>query len=104
MSEVEVPSVSNAEARSLIEQGWMLLDVRSDDEWASGKIAGAVHIPMEQVMARLDELDERVVCVCAVGGRSARVTQYLNVEGRQAVNLEGGIYQWADDGLPIEAP
>jgi len=101
---VEVPSVSNTEARSLVDQGWMLLDVRSDDEWAQGRIAGSVHIPMEQLMTRLDEIGDRVVCVCAVGGRSARVTQYLNVEGRQAVNLEGGIYHWAETGLPVEAP
>ncbi|HEY5820413.1 MAG TPA: rhodanese-like domain-containing protein [Propionibacteriaceae bacterium] len=98
----EIPTVTNTEARALVDQGWMLVDVRSDDEWAQARVPGAVHIPMEQVMTRLDEIGPQVVCMCAVGGRSARVTQYLNVEGKTAVNLDGGIYRWAEDGLPVE--
>jgi rhodanese-related sulfurtransferase len=34
-----------------------VLDVREDHEWAAGRIAGAVHIPMDQVPTRLGELD-----------------------------------------------
>ena len=79
----------------------MLLDVRTDDEWAGGRITGSVHIPMDQLMQRLDELD-RVVCICAVGARSARVAQFLNAQGREAVNLDGGLYAWEDSGLPLE--
>ena len=44
-----------------------------------------------------------MVCVCAVGARSGRVAEYLNAQGYQAVNLEGGIYAWADAGLPVES-
>ena len=76
----------------------MLLDVRTDDEWAEGRIAGSVHIPMDQLMQRIDEVDDRVVCVCAVGARSARVAQFLNAQGREAVNLEGGISAWGSSG------
>jgi rhodanese-related sulfurtransferase len=53
-------------------------------------------------MQRLDEVDDRVVCVCAVGARSARVAQFLNAQGREAVNLDGGINAWASSGFPIE--
>ena len=74
----------------------------TEDEWAGGRIAGSVHIPMDQLMQRLDEVDDRVVCVCAVGARSARVAQFLNAQGREAVNLDGGIYAWANSGLPVE--
>ena len=81
--------------------GWMLLDVRTDHEWAEGYVDGAVHIPMDQLMGRLDEVGDRVVCMCAVGSRSARVVQFLNGNGHEAVNLVGGIYAWADQGLPI---
>ena len=97
-----VPSVPPREVSDKLAAGWTLLDVRTDGEWAQGRIAGAVHIPMDQLLSRLDEVDDRVVCVCAVGARSGRVAEYLNAQGYQAVNLEGGIYAWADAGLPIE--
>lgn len=98
----QVPSVQPSEVAARVAEGWMLLDVRTDDEWAEGRIAGSVHIPMDQLMQRLDELDDRVVCVCAVGARSARVAQFLNGQGYEAVNLDGGVYAWASSGLPIE--
>ena len=97
-----VPSVTPTEVAGKVADGWMLLDVRTDDEWADGRISGAVHIPMDQLMTRLDEVTDPVVCVCAVGARSGRVAEYLNAQGYQAVNLEGGIYAWADVGLPVE--
>jgi rhodanese-related sulfurtransferase len=96
------PSVSPAEAASRVAEGWMLLDVRTDGEWAEARIPGAVHIPMDQLTVRLNEVADRVVCVCAVGARSARVAQFLAAQGYEAVNLDGGIYAWADDGLPVE--
>ena len=99
----DVPGVSPTEATTKISQGWMLVDVRTEDEWGTGRIAGSVHIPMDQLVARLDEVGDQVVCVCAVGARSARVAQYLNAQGREAVNLDGGIYAWAEAGLPIDA-
>jgi rhodanese-related sulfurtransferase len=98
----EVPTVRPAEVAARVAEGWMLLDVRTADEWTGGHIAGSVHIPMDQLMQRLGEVDDRVVCVCAVGARSARVAQFLNTQGREAVNLDGGIYAWASSGLPIE--
>jgi rhodanese-related sulfurtransferase len=98
----QVPSVQPGEVAARVAEGWMLLDVRTDDEWADGRIAGSVHIPMDELMQRLDEVDNRVVCVCAVGARSARVAQFLNGRGHEAVNLDGGLYAWASSGLPIE--
>ena len=99
----QVPAVQPREVAAHVADGWMLLDVRTDDEWADGRIAGSVHIPMDQLMQRLGEVDDRVVCVCAVGARSARVAQFLNAQGREAVNLDGGLYAWARSGLPIES-
>jgi rhodanese-related sulfurtransferase len=97
-----LPTLSPAEVAAAAAEGWMLLDVRTDQEWAAGHIAGAVHIPMVELGDRLDEIGNRVICVCAVGSRSARVTQWLLRQGREAVNLDGGIWAWAQDGLPVE--
>ena len=99
----EVPTIQPGDVAFRVAEGWMLLDVRTDDEWAGGRIAGSVHIPMDQLIQRIDEVDDRVVCVCAVGARSARVAQFLNAQGREAVNLDGGLYAWAGSGLPVEA-
>jgi len=98
----EVPTVQPGDVAARLAEGWTLLDVRADDEWAGGRIAGSIHIPMDQLMQRLDEVDDRVVCVCAVGARSARVAQFLNARGREAVNLDGGLHAWASSGRPIE--
>ncbi|HKX14054.1 MAG TPA: rhodanese-like domain-containing protein [Propionibacteriaceae bacterium] len=95
-------TVQPSQVAARLNEGWTLLDVRTDDEWADGRIAGSVHIPMDQLMYRLDEVDDRVVCVCAVGARSARVAQFLSSQGREAVNLDGGLQAWASSGLPIE--
>jgi rhodanese-related sulfurtransferase len=98
----EVAAVQPGEVAARVAEGWMLLDVRTEDEWVGGRIAGSVHIPMDELMQRLDEVDDQVVCVCAVGARSARVAQFLNSQGREAVNLDGGIDAWANSGLSIE--
>ena len=52
-----VPAIQPSEVATKLADGWMLLDVRTDDEWAQGYVDGAVHIPMDQLMGRLDELD-----------------------------------------------
>jgi rhodanese-related sulfurtransferase len=98
----QVATIQPGEVAARVADGWMLLDVRSEDEWADGRIAGSVLIPMDQLIQRLDEVDDRVVCVCAVGARSARVAEYLNAQGREAVNLDGGLYAWTASGFSIE--
>jgi rhodanese-related sulfurtransferase len=98
-----VPSLEPADVAAKQAAGWMLLDVRTDDEWAQGRIAGAIHIPLDQLVGRLDEVSDQVVCVCAVGARSARVTQFLVAQGKDALNLDGGVYAWAAEGRPLES-
>lgn len=80
-----------------------ILDVREDDEWAAGHIDGSQHIPLGQLMGRLDELpaDQQVVVTCKMGGRSARATAYLVQAGRDAVNLDGGVTAWSAAGRPL---
>ena len=99
----EIPAITPSEVAAKVADGWMLLDVRTDEEWAQGRIDGSVHIPMDQVVSRLDEIGEQVVCICAVGARSERVAQYLDHQGVEAVNLDGGIYGWAAEGKPVVA-
>ena len=39
--------------------------------------------------------------LCHSGGRSARVTQFLEQQGYDAVNVDGGILEWEAQGLPV---
>jgi rhodanese-related sulfurtransferase len=79
-----------------------LLDVREQDEWDAGHVDGALHIPIGEVVARIAELpDEQLYVLCRVGGRSAQVVQYLVAQGRQAVNVDGGMYAWEAAGRPM---
>ncbi|MFG3224394.1 rhodanese-like domain-containing protein [Kitasatospora sp. NPDC048194] len=79
-----------------------LLDVREPDEWDAGHVEGALHIPIGEVIARIDELpDTKLYVLCRVGGRSAQVVQYLVQQGRDAVNVDGGMYAWESAGRPM---
>ena len=82
-----------------------LLDVREPAEWDAGHIDEAVHIPMGQLNARIDEIpkDREIVCVCRSGSRSQAVTDALNRAGYTAHNLEGGMHAWSQAGLPFAA-
>ncbi|MFG2819558.1 rhodanese-like domain-containing protein [Kitasatospora sp. NPDC048365] len=79
-----------------------LLDVREQDEWDAGHVDGALHIPIGELIARIEELPEQKLYVmCRVGGRSAQVVQYLVAQGREAVNIDGGMYAWEAAGRPM---
>lgn len=75
-----------------------LLDVREAEELAIVALPGAIHIPMMQIPARLDELDREqpVVVMCHHGDRSRQVARFLLANGfEQVYNLKGGIDAWS---------
>ncbi|MEX0427869.1 rhodanese-like domain-containing protein [Nocardioides sp. DS6] len=79
-----------------------VLDVREDDEWAAGHIAGAVHVPLSELPARLGDVPEgQTLVVCKAGGRSARAVMYLAQQGYDVVNLAGGMLDWEAAGRPM---
>jgi len=75
-----------------------LLDVREARELAVCAVSGALHVPMQEVPARLQDLprDLPLVVMCHHGMRSRMVMQFLRNQGfANAINLEGGIDAWA---------
>ncbi|TSE00795.1 rhodanese-like domain-containing protein [Skermania sp. ID1734] len=103
MSNPHPPSVSVADLPDEPGTETVLLDVREDDEWVQGHAPGALHIPMADVPARLDEinLDAELYVICRQGGRSIAVAQYLNQIGIEAVNVSGGMVAWQKAGKPL---
>lgn len=81
----------------------LLLDVREPYEWRQVHLTNALHIPMNDVPARLTELpaDRAIVVFCAHGSRSYGVAGYLIEQGYQASSLAGGITAWARQGGAI---
>lgn len=103
MDDLDVPQVDVAEVPAEPDPSVVLLDVREDDEWQRGHVAGAVHVPMGEIPARMAQLspDPTYYVMCHLGGRSQRVAQYLARNGYRVANVSGGIQAWADAGRPV---
>lgn len=99
---VSVPTVAIDGVPDPLPEGLAVLDVREQFEWDAGHVEGAVHIPLGELVARLDEVPTaQTLVVCKVGGRSAQATAYLAQQGRDVVNLDGGMLDWQAAGRPM---
>jgi rhodanese-related sulfurtransferase len=94
----EIPAAS-------VPDGAWLLDVREDDEWRAGHAPSATHIPLGQLGARTSEVpkDQAIYVICRSGARSARATAALSGAGWKAINVAGGMQDWAAAGRPMAA-
>lgn len=84
----------------------ILLDVREPHELALAALDASVHIPMQQIPSRLDEIDrsKTIVVMCHSGVRSMQVAGFLRQQGfENVINLDGGIDRWSreiDPSIP----
>lgn len=100
----EIPTTTVSDLPDPLPDATTVLDVREPVEWAHGHIEGAVHIPLMDLPTRLPDVPHgHVLVVCKIGGRSARAVAYLQQQGIDAVNLEGGMVEWAEAGRPMVA-
>jgi rhodanese-related sulfurtransferase len=85
-----------------------LVDCREQSEWDAGRIQGALHIPLNDVMAGVgtDVLDlaKPVAVICRSGNRSELASMMLQARGYDATNVEGGMEAWAAAGYAFAAP
>ncbi|MBA3822963.1 MAG: ThiF family adenylyltransferase, partial [Ktedonobacterales bacterium] len=101
----EVREVTPPEAAALLHEPTVVaLDVREQDEWDGGHLAGAVHIPRGYLELRVEdavpERDTPVVVYCAGGVRSLLAAQTLQAMGYTDVrSLKGGYTAWTQAGL-----
>lgn len=90
------PNASAAEAKTLVEKGALLLDVRTPQEFSSGHLSGAKNIPVQELATRMSELpppSRSVVVYCRSGGRSASAARLLRSSGYQVHDL-GAMDNW----------
>ncbi len=102
---IEVPTIEVAQVPDPIPEGVTVLDVREPIEWRHGRIDGALHIPLTELPDRAGELpvEQQLLVVCKVGGRSSQATAFLREKGFEAFNLAGGMIDWADAGRSMVA-
>ena len=76
-----------------------IIDVREHEEVAQGKILGARHIPLGQLLERMNEIDknEGHILVCRSGSRSRMACQLLESYGYRVVNMTGGMLEWTGE-------
>jgi rhodanese-related sulfurtransferase len=89
--------VSSSDARVLVENGALLVDVRSEGEYANGGIEGSINIPIQELASRMDELGDKnreIVVYCQSGGRSAMAKRLLESNGFSKVHDLGSIGRW----------
>ena len=109
-----VPRATPGEARSMIEAGALLVDVRDAPELhQAGKIKGARHVSRGMLEFRADpespyhdpafDKSKPVLLYCASGGRAALAGQALKELGYEKVFNLGGFKELADAGLAIES-
>jgi len=93
-----------------MDDSYVIVDVRSPEEFAKGHVPGAVNIPMEKMQERLQELmnaknkNQDIVLYCHSGRRSAIAAETLRKNGfDKLLHMEGDMQKWSDDKLPIES-
>ena len=99
-------SVGPMDAVRLLNQGALVLDVRSQAEFDSGHILDARHVPQEQVAQAAETLkrfkDKVVITCCESGMRSSAAARVLQAQGfTNVVNLRGGVQAWRAENLPL---
>ena len=98
--------ITSTELKQRLDEGddIQIVDVREDNEVAIGRIPNSIHIPLAQVLNRMDEIDpnRETVVHCKMGGRSARAIEALQRSGftGELMNLTGGITAWSNDVDP----
>jgi phage shock protein E len=93
--------ITGDEARRLVAEGAMLIDVRSPKEYANGHLPGAVNVPIDEFESHVDELiDERreMVLYCAAGVRCNKAAMLLHEAGSAGVHQLGTLARWSEPG------
>jgi rhodanese-related sulfurtransferase len=83
----------------------VLLDVREPHEWQAGHAPRAVHLPLSALAAGAGlpahAQARPLVVICRSGNRSRQAAELLATRGAEAVDVIGGMRDWAGAGLPV---
>lgn len=95
-------TITENEAKPLILDGAVIIDVRTGQEYASGYIDGAINIPVENISSINYDKDTVIILYCASGMRSSNAAETLFDLGYTNVyNLDGGLINWGEELVEI---
>ena len=104
----EISEIDATQARDRIDSDEpVVVDVREQDEWDEGHIAGAVHVPRGYLESRIERLapdtSRPLIVYCSAGNRSAFAAKTLADLGYEdVVSLAGGFTDWKRNGFPVQ--
>lgn len=110
-AKAKIQEISVDDAESAIRDADVLIDVREENEFASGHLPGAIHISRGMLEFRISNSPElaspdmKIVLYCKTSGRAAlaacalKEMGYLNVQ-----SISGGFDAWTMAGKPVEKP
>ena len=106
----QVAEIDPSAVHELVGNGVAIVDVRETEEFATGHLPGARHLPRGYLESRIEgvvpDRDQRVILYCASGTRSALAAHTLTHDlGYQRVeSMTGGITLWKDRGYLVDVP
>ncbi len=96
--------VSLDQAYQMYQNGAFVVDVSTQGEWHESHVPNTIHIQLDQLSARLNELpkDREVLVVCGFGNCSQQARDILVSAGFNVANMVSGLSDWYAQGYPIE--
>jgi len=93
--------------RLMNQGGTLVLDIREAEDYATGHLPRARHIPMSQLSSRVEEIgkykDKTVIVTCRNGTRAGAASRLLKQAGfKNVFELRGGLNAWEQASLPVE--
>lgn len=108
MTDQQIKHISVEELKDLMDKNdnICLIDVREQHEWDDGHIKNAIHVPLNDVLSKIEsiskDLDEPLYLQCRSGVRSQNAAAYLLQLGYKNVySVDGGILSWQNCNYPI---
>src|ERR1700754_3906762 len=105
-----IPEVDPADVRAQLGNGAVVVDVREPEEWGTGHIPGAKHVPKSYLESRIEgaapDRSQHLVLYCQSGNRSAWAARTLldDLGYEHVESMTGGFTLWKDRGYEVETP
>jgi molybdopterin/thiamine biosynthesis adenylyltransferase len=106
----QIDEIDPGDVHELVGNGVAIVDVRESEEFATGHLPGAVHVPRSYLESRIDGIvpdrSQRVVLYCASGNRSALAARTMvdDLGYERVESMLGGITLWKDRGYEVVVP